>query len=417
MKIWCNIDKTDCCFVKKFFWPRSLKDLQNIVKEIVIRQKTSLGIIGNGHSTSEIICPSQNLIKTQYLNSILKVSTEKNTVTVECGVQIETLNTELAKYGLQLQNNIFVEDVTMVGAMATGAHGTGRHASFSDMIESITFIDEKANVHKVSRTKDVKTFDALCTNIGLIGIIYSIKIKCEKMSLIYASRRFSTLNRILPIYKKLNIYYEHFQFLWNPFSDNVIVYTWSNNSKRQKFESVDNLKIVNEIDIAYLNLGEADSVDFKYRSLMFDSIVPVNPPDVLIDSDIFFDIDDLPDVLKDIKKLYFKYLSDEPNALDALIRFIEPSESYMNVSYSRNSVSVGVATLGYERFKKFYRELNDLLVDKYKGRPHWGKINFLTRNSVKNIYQQSYYSFIDIIEKYNSKRLIGSKTQHNLFGR
>src|SRR5713226_2031593 len=96
---WTNWAATYSCAPSRIERPSTEAELVTIVKEAIVAGET-VKAIGAGHSFTDIACTSGRLIRLDGCSRILQVDKEAKTVTVEAGITLEKLNTELAAHGL-----------------------------------------------------------------------------------------------------------------------------------------------------------------------------------------------------------------------------------------------------------------------------------------------------------------------------
>ena len=85
------------------------------------------------------------------MNRILTVDKEKRWVKVEAGVKIHELARELAKVGLALPNQGYIDFQTVAGAIGTATHGSGKTGTLSSFVREIELIDGLGNEHRLTQ--------------------------------------------------------------------------------------------------------------------------------------------------------------------------------------------------------------------------------------------------------------------------
>jgi D-arabinono-1,4-lactone oxidase len=69
---------------------------------------------------------------------------------------------------------------TIGGFTATGSSGGSVKRSLNDNIVGFRYIDAKGRIHAVDRDREPEKFLALCPNLGLLGVVSTVTLKCER---------------------------------------------------------------------------------------------------------------------------------------------------------------------------------------------------------------------------------------------
>ena len=67
------------------------------------------------------------------------------------------------------------------------------------------------------------------------------------------------------------------------------------------------------------------------------------------------------------------------------VRFVKGDDIWLSPFYQRDTVSIAVHRYFEEDFEPFFRTIEPIF-RKYQGRPHWGKLNTLTREDFRRLY-------------------------------
>ncbi|KAG0302417.1 D-arabinono-1,4-lactone oxidase, partial [Dissophora globulifera] len=170
------------------FYPRTLEDLQVIVREAKKQNKT-VRCSGTGHSWCSTSVTQDFLVSVNSMNKIHKPqqSTEDGqwTVKIEMGVTIEELDVFLRQNDtpLALATNVLIDDVRYGGVLTMGCHGPMfNFRTLSDLITELTIVNANGDLVTYSENGDPAAFSAACLNLGLLGIIYTATMRVEPMT-------------------------------------------------------------------------------------------------------------------------------------------------------------------------------------------------------------------------------------------
>ncbi|KAG0051193.1 hypothetical protein BGZ83_004014 [Gryganskiella cystojenkinii] len=182
---WTNWAKNLSCQPEQTFHPKTLTDLQTIVR-LAHENNKKVRCAGTGHSWSAVSVTSDYLVSTKDMNRIHVPEREGNcwTVTIETGVTIDELDLYLRQQNppLCLPSNVLVGEIRYGGILSLGCHGASRSSrTMSDMITKMEIVNGLGDLVTYSAHHGHDEFSAACVNLGLLGLIYTVTLKVESM--------------------------------------------------------------------------------------------------------------------------------------------------------------------------------------------------------------------------------------------
>ena len=177
-RIWKNWEGRFRSRPKYWHKPSTIKEVVSIVRSGTSEKPVK--VVGAGHSWSDIAMPRVHLVTLNRMNRILSVDHELHQVTVEAGISIHELNTELAKLGLGLSNQGSVNAQSIAGAISTGTHGSGpTFGGMATQVLSLKLVTASGEVLFVSPEENVELWDAVRVGLGALGIVVEVTLQCE----------------------------------------------------------------------------------------------------------------------------------------------------------------------------------------------------------------------------------------------
>lgn len=386
---WSNCIGNQICTPNEYNEPKSLKELCDIINDAVIKKQT-IKAIGNGYSISDIACTNGRLISLKYLNQILSVDLEKNSVRVEAGISISELNEKLAVYGLALPNQAAIAQISLGGALSTAVHGTGHTGTFSSFLREIELITADGILHKLSPHSDYDAFAAASVGVGSLGIIYSVTLQCEPLFYLNFAQEKTTLKHVLENYKDINDSNDFFQFFWNADDDSVVINRWNRCEKDD---------LVNCMP--------------SYKALPW-YVIDSNDKDLF--SEISVPINSLPAVTAKIAELIQKYRNLGAKVTDLNIRFVERDSCALLSPASDGPVAyIAFCILEEDKYLALFNDFEDNMI-KFHGRPHWGKINFLNYKKSVDLYGPNLERFIQVKKRLDPNDVFSNQFIKSILG-
>ncbi len=435
-----NWAHTHECHPAKTFYPKNREDVQKIITE-AIERNIPVKAVGSGHSMNNLWCTTGYFIKTDLLNDIISIDKKNMTVTAQCGIKMKYLFRILAKKGLAFTNQGMMAEQSIVGALATGTHGTGQTGVLSDYVIGAELIDGNGNFLRINKDENAELLPLIRVNLGALGFIYSITLQCEPLFRLKHKKITSSWDKMLEGKKYLEWYHKHdyFMFLGHPLTDTILIYTYDRTTKpvkkRWKVQLKEKLlmnKVMNYLQIKmahwlpgvtnefldrFFHMMEHKSIrDYSYKLLS-----PLkSPPEIedYIEEEIAIPIEHFDSAMREFLALYKKY-EDRDFELFGVIscRFVKGTkESPLAPAYGRDSAYISINSMRhFAAYESFFKDF-EAIMTKYDGRPHWGKFNHLDQAQVLQLYGQQAIDFNTARAKLDPNHLFGNEYLQDLFG-
>lgn len=356
-------------------------------------------------------------------------------VETQAGVTVYELSQWLHERNMALDGlpHMGFRDVTIAGSMATGSHGSTPHHSgvISNIVEAVEIVDGKGNIRYFERSSTTPNiFKALSAGLGLTGITTSVKLRVQPqfnlaVTTSYHAEEEIITNGVLNTVKDC----DYGQLNWFPGTQKFMKTCGVKTSQAPHKEAHNELLspvfpkfIVNPFK-KVLQMGACSNflmcLTERVRWWMFKINPPmlyenkrgkrvnskfvIGPSHRMVSSHLtkdqngFFQMDweiavpasRAQDAFHAIKK----HLDENNTCLPLVGVFIRfaPSESQtlMAHTYSDGNewkenetavffeipvyVPVGFTQEEFDKYEKQYVEFTKMLIEKYSGRPHWGK--------------------------------------------
>jgi FAD/FMN-containing dehydrogenase len=400
-------DLSNIAIAKDTFFPRDLKEL----KKNIIESKGRKVKVSGGHYTYNDIGISKDvIIRTIRLNKILGLKNRQ--ITVESGITLDDIDLYLERNNLALHVLPAIPYLTIGGAISTSTHGSyPDKGSLSSAVIDITIV--LANGKVKTFTKKDKEFTSIITSLGALGAIYSVTLQCEDLFVVDHKRiriPFDTFITRFDHYRKDYRYLQAYHYPYKK-GNNTTVYL------RKKIDKFDKKDIVANRDPKSVRMVD-QKVDFGHRVLTKSL-----EASYYTEMEIGIDIKGFKKAIQDIKDLFqrHKRLYKYDTRYPILIRFTGKDNSLLSMTSGRDTVFFNIFNVASElksqNLIRFYKEYENLLINKYKGRPHYGKKHDLTEKKMKKIYGKNIDKFKQIRDQLDPKRMFSNSYVNRLFGR
>jgi D-arabinono-1,4-lactone oxidase len=109
---------------------------------------------------------------------VLKVDTERKTMTVQAGIRMHDLNLRAKEHGLTMPNLGSIDDQSLAGAIGTATHGSSyNHGLLSDRVQSLRIVLANGQAVRCSAEQSPDLFRAALVSLGALGIIVEIEFE------------------------------------------------------------------------------------------------------------------------------------------------------------------------------------------------------------------------------------------------
>lgn len=312
----------------------------------IVRRNKHLRIIGNLMSWSNIICGKGNAIRMKYGNISNMCDTN---VTVGAGMTLNDVVKYLALKGKVIPYLPYITNQTIGGCLATASHGSSKFGTMSQGIIDAKLISPDGNIITVNN------LDAIRTSLGNF-VFYNVTLEIvDDFNIVVVSGK-STIENFVKMWEEDIISLTGFYIL----SENIVYW-------HKLIKSSNGVKFSYNSDIILNN--------YIHQNLIMDE-------DMRVEIEIGIQIQDLSSAIYDIKNNITNV--DMFNDV-LLLRFTGRDKGYMSMTYDRDTAFISMSSLKTRNYTNTFK-LFERLMRYYNGRPHWGKINYLTFDEVKRLY-------------------------------
>ncbi len=202
-------------------YPTTEEEVLRILSNATYNHKT-VRTIGSGHSWTGLIATPDMLVSLDHWQGIISVDAQKNWVEVKSGTKLLKLGNDLWNLGLAMENLGDIDVQSIAGALNTGTHGTGKHfGTLATQIISITIALPTGELVEVSETNNRDLFKAAQISLGALGIITRYKLKVVKAFKLEYTSKLGKVRDAIDNFDKYNNEYRNYEFYWFPYTEEV----------------------------------------------------------------------------------------------------------------------------------------------------------------------------------------------------
>lgn len=346
---------------------------------------------GTGHSFTPIVETGGLLLNTEHMCGITHIDSAKHRVSALPKTTIGDFGEPLWEVGLALANQGDIDTQAIAGAVATATHGSGRkYTNFSATLVGARFVDGMGNVVLVSDEQNADVLPALQTSVGLLGMMTELTLRVVPAYNLHARYKTLPFSAVLDQMEHYINDYRHISFFWLPTDASAKLYCLDNGGADDCV-----VKLYNEAppDSQPTNLPANERVDRSYR------IYPMQYDPNFHEVEYFLPLEHTRDILKEMRKLMLRWLPLSIYPLE--IRTVGADEAWLSPNYQRDNLVVSISGEPGVDYWDYLRACDSLFAE-FKGRPHWGKIHFMTADRLERLFPR-YNDFVSMRHRFDPK--------------
>lgn len=398
-RTWKNWSHTFESHPDKILYPASIDDVCLLVKEAASQRKT-IRVVGAGHSFTKLVKTDSWLVSLDLLSGIEELNEENGTVTVLGGTRLFQIGEELGKAGYSQENLGDINVQSIAGAISTGTHGTGREfGNISTQVIEVSLVTASGELLTISETINKDYFKACLVSLGSFGIIVKVTLRIIKSPVyIYKSEKvpYSYLEQNLEHYIETN---RHFEFYLFPYSDLVQVKTMNfTNRKPQRltFHHIENLILENYLFYLLSEIcrwfpktsrfaSKLSSKAVGSTSLAAHSFQLFATPRIVKFREIEYCIplQYMKSAIQDVRTCIESKKHQVHFPIEC--RTVKADDIWLSPSYQRESAYLSFHMYKGMPYEEYFHDM-EMIMQKYEGRPHWGKMHNRSNTELLSLY-------------------------------
>ncbi|RXK51384.1 D-arabinono-1,4-lactone oxidase [Halorientalis pallida] len=423
---WRNWAGTASCHPQQWETPASEEELRELVAGLGPGAGT-LRVAGSAHSFPPVVPSGDVLVTLENYSGIVDVDEAAQQVTVRAGTPLSHLSSELAAYGLAMENLGDIDHQTVAGAISTGTHGTGSDLGIlSTQVARMGLITADGTVVECSPDERPDLFRAAQVSLGALGVISTVTLDVVPAYDLELRTRPMPLDACLDRLPELRSENRHFEFFWFPHTETAFVKTMNRTDADRTgpggdFDSkVENLAW--EV-LCRLSTRFPSTAPYATRAAAwsFSSDRAVGPSHELFahdrtvrfaESEWSIPADEITPAIRELKAWIERH--DEPVTFPVEVRYTAGDDIPLSPAYGRESGFVAVHKYHRKPHHRYFEAVASILRER-GGRPHWGKLHSLDGTDVPALYPE-WNTFRRVREACDPGRLFLNDHLDRLFG-
>lgn len=326
-------------------------------------------------------------------------------VRVGAGTTLSALNRYLGERGLAVANLGDIDAQTVAGAISTGTHGTGaRFGGLASFVTGLRLVLADGRVVDCSADEHPELFAAAGVGLGAFGVVVEVELACVPAFRVRAVESPEKLSSLLPRLDEVLTGHDHVEFFWFPHTDRCLVKRndrlpaddhaglplsrwrrwWADDVVDNRlFEAANQVATwrpswspaVNRIGAQLMSRREY--TDISYRVFVSPRTVRFRETEYAVPRQA------LGEVL-DILRRWFER-TGAPVTFPLEVRCAAADNPWLSTASGRDTAYIAVHQYVEQDHTRVFRFFEDVM-ERYDGRPHWGKMHRLTADRLADLY-------------------------------
>jgi FAD/FMN-containing dehydrogenase len=340
---------------------RSVEDAQAMIAQAA-RVGRRVRVAGSGHSHAPLVPNPDTIVDLSGLSGVISVDRENLSARVWAGTRICQLGRPLHDAGLALFNQGDIDRQTIAGITATGTHGTGRNLkNLSASVKAMTLILASGEKVRCRAEENASLFEGARLGLGAFGLVTEMEIHLRDAYRLKEKAWQEDFASFFPRIGVLANSHRHFEFFWNPLTDEVFAKTMDET----------------EEPAVYPLGGEGERCAWSYE------VFPNHRPQLHTEMEYALPEEKGPECFEAIRALIRSDFPDLQWPVE--YRTLAKDEIWLSPAYGRQSVTLSVHQTIDENDKPLFSACEKIFLA-FGGRPHWGKVHYLEAADFKAAY-------------------------------
>lgn len=333
-------------------------------------------VAGSGHSFVPLCATDGVVLSLDNLQGVIDTDPDRQQAVVWAGTKLHQLGEPLWRAGLALENQGDIDRQSLAGAISTGTHGTGvRLGNLATQVAGVRLVLASGDILDCSATTEPDVFHAARLSLGALGVITQFTLRLVPAYRLRERTWAASVDECLEQLPTLMQATRHFEFFWCPNTDTCAM---------KALDPTDDEPTPPQ-EWPYAPPGHVDRyvgperVDWSYRIFPSERSDRFNEIEFAVPASLG------PDCFIEIRRLVQERYSDVTWPIE--YRSVAADDIPLSPAYGRETVTISVhqgASLPYE---DFFRDV-EAIFRAFQGRPHWGKIHWLTARDLRDLYPE-----------------------------
>ena len=388
---WSNWSGFQQAHPQHILHPDNVLELQSIVQS-----HPKIRVVGAGHSFTPLVCTDATLVSLNQISGVSSSDTAHSRCSLYAGTRLYNLDQYLEPINQALMNQGDIDQQSLAGAVSTGTHGTGADLHcISAYVEDFELLTASGEILNCSRTKNREIFAAGRVSLGSLGILTKITMQNRPRFKLKEHIQLCTVADMMQFIQQWKHQHRHIECFVFSHAEKLMLKTLDETDeklqpRKESYPSEDML-----LTICSELIKNVPSLNPYVQKLLGTFVKPTTAVDW--SSKIFptvrhtkfnemeyqIPVDDGLDCLEEVLAALRQHKVATFFPLE--FRFVKGDDIWISPFYQQDSISISVHQY-HKQDPRLIFDIVEPIFQKYKGRPHWGKMHSMTAMQLRDLY-------------------------------
>ena len=424
---WAGNQKSRPTSIEK---PSSDLEVVAVIKRAT-KNRQRVKVVGSGHSFTGIAVPDEVMIDLTRMNGVVNIDHPGGVITVQAGIVLSDLNTQLELHQLSMPNLGDVTYQTLAGALSTSTHGTGlQRTGLAAQIRAFKMVTASGEILVCDPHSNAEIFHCGRVSLGAFGVITEVTLNVVPAFNLRAVEQPMRISHVLDNFDQLIKENDFFEFYWVPHTKWALTKannvssdpidspgrfaTWYNKMFMENYAfgvlcRVGRLfpKLIPKLATILPSSGRVEYVNVSHRIFSSKRLVK------FYEMEYSIALESLVPALREVMQM----VEDRGFTISfpVEVRCTGSDDIPLSTSTGRRSAYIAVHMFKGCEYAEYFSAV-EIILRKYEGRPHWGKIHNLNANDISSLYPE-YQRFIEVRNQLDPEGVFTNDYLRRVLGR
>lgn len=403
MTVWRNWAGNQRSVVASVACPAGVAELIRVVGDAAAAGQR-VKAVGAGHSFSAIADTDGVQVRLDRLSGLVDADAATGLATFQAGTRLRDIPALLAPYGLAMTSLGDIDAQSISGAISTGTHGTGgRFAGIAAQVRGLSMVLADGSLATCSADQRPDLFAAARVGLGALGVLTAVTLQCEPAFLLRAVERRVRLVDMLDGFAERVAGVDHVEFFWFPRTgwtlckENTRLPGDAPRAPLGRVRSyVDDELLANTVFgvlcrvghhvpplIPPLNAFAARALSAREYTDLSHRVFANSRRVRFCEMEYGIPRESLAEVLGEVRRLIERRRWRLSFPVE--VRVAAADDIWLSTAYGRDTAYIAVHQYHRSPYEAYFRAVEEIAVAA-GGRPHWGKLHYLSAADLAGRY-------------------------------
>lgn len=407
--------------------PRQLLKPHNIDElKAIVRESDKIRVAGASHSFTPLVATDATLLSLDHLSGVENIDQEQCAATILAGTRLYDLDQYLQPFNQSLMQQGDIDQQSLAGAVSTGTHGTGADLyCISGYVQHFELLTASGELLQCSPTENTDIFNAGRVSLGSLGILTKITMQNKPRYKLKEHVELCPVTDMLAHIQQWKTEHRHIECFIFSHNAQLMLKTLNVTEediqpRKESWPSEDSLlTLCSELSRTFPSsnpyLQKLLGVFIKPTTFVdwSSQIFPTPRNTRFNEMEYQIPVDQGLACLQEILEVMRKHKIQTFFPLE--FRFVKGDDIWLSPFYQQDSISISVHQY-YKQDPYLLFNVIEPILQKYKGRPHWGKMHTLNYQQLRELYPK-WDDFMQIRKQLDpSKKFLNPYLQKLFYG-